>query len=430
MSALVKRVGVPFRWSARDGLGPNGKLMARSYGTELEGVFARAGVARAVDSNGVLTVVAHSVPRFSREGGLQALLIETGSTNLCRESQQFDDANWGKAPSVTVAANVAIAPDGTLTADRLDHDGVGASHGAARLCVFTGDGEKSMSIYLKAGTAAFTEIAVHDSTAAITRHRARLTWATLAVTTTLGSGTLYTLEALANGWYRLMASVPGVIAANSNSLFVYPVGTVPSGAGNVYAWGAQVENVLVPTSYIPTTTATASRVYDRLYFPFRLSPRECTVYVRGFERMDPSRSGLSNNYALLHVGATLVDPNFYLFRELSSAAGYKFVHDNAATMESPAVGAAVTYGDTVELRGVLSSTGTALVGCSENGAIEEVSAASAATALGSAWSALTLEVGAFENSPSTFQGSFAFTHICVALGTRSMAEMRALAEVD
>ena len=54
-----KRVAVPFLFRAADGLGANGKLIARAYGSEVEGVFTRAGKKAVSADVGALTV-AHS----------------------------------------------------------------------------------------------------------------------------------------------------------------------------------------------------------------------------------------------------------------------------------------------------------------------------------------------------------------------------------
>jgi hypothetical protein len=42
-----------------------------------------------------------------------------GVRNLLDRSEEFDNAVWGKQPSTTITPNVALAPDGTMTADRV-----------------------------------------------------------------------------------------------------------------------------------------------------------------------------------------------------------------------------------------------------------------------------------------------------------------------
>jgi hypothetical protein len=55
-------------------------------------------------------------------------LIEESRTNLQVYSEEFDNGAWSKVRT-TITANTIIAPDGTLTADKLVQDNDKASAG-------------------------------------------------------------------------------------------------------------------------------------------------------------------------------------------------------------------------------------------------------------------------------------------------------------
>lgn len=172
-------------------------------------------------------------------------------SNLLIATEQFD--TWSNV-TTTVTANAGTAPDGTTTADLLAASATDSRR--ERNVTFTGDGEKCVSVYLKAGTSTLSSVRIVDSTAATVRHRVNVTWTAgvPSLSTNSGAGTLYPVEALANGWYRILFSATGIVAANTNAIGVYADTSL--GTGTVYAWGAQVENATVPTTYQRVVTAT------------------------------------------------------------------------------------------------------------------------------------------------------------------------------
>lgn len=432
MIATRKRVPALFRWDVRDGLGANGKLVARSYGSELEGVFTRAGVKYVADKNGLLIPVAHSTPAFGyvhdADGALvQGLLTGPSRTNLVTRSQEFDNAAWAKAPGVTVTANAATAPDGTATMDLLTSDGSGALQLLSQSVTFTGDGEKCFSVFLRQGTAAITEFGLYDSTAIVHRHRVGVSWNSgiPSLATQTGAGTRYAPVWYYNDGWRVSASATGIVAANANIIALYPAG-VAAVAGTVYAWGAQAENAVEPSSYIQTGATAVTRAADSLYFPFTALPQEMTAYVKGVEQSRANATPAADS-GILHIGsAANTDPRFLVYRS-SLGAGYRAQHDTGAGVAAGPVATTAARGDTVELRAVLASDGAVTVGASLNGGAEATGGPTAALALGAAWSDTRLYLNSIG---SIAPGAFAFESVVIAAGTKTMDEMRALAEVD
>lgn len=417
-----KRVTVPFLFRAADGLGANGKLIARAYGTEVEGVFTRAGKKAVSADVGALTV-AHSVPPLGTVDGEAALVLESAATNLVIRSQEF--GSWTNS-AVTVTDNAATAPDGTVTADLLT-TAVGGGGSRYQTVTFTGNASKAFGLWLKPGTATRTMFAIYDATAGAYRHQVRVQWSggTPTLTTEAGAGTLFTPEQdPGTGFWRCMATADGVLAANTNRFYVFP--HTETADGTCYMWGAQAEDATALSSYVATEGSTVARVADACYFPFTLTPREMTVYVRGIERL-AANVAPSADSGILHIGSATfaTDAKLALYRN-SGAAGYRTQHDPGTATATSAIGATATIGDTVELRAVLGSTGTMIAGVSINAGTEATNGPSTAQALATAWAANRLYLNSLGSGNV---GAFAFTHVCVALGTKTLDEMRALAEV-
>lgn len=375
---------------------------------------AAAGVARS----------AHYIVPTGRTQPIQTLLLEPQRTNLCIRSEEFDDAAWTKS-GVTVTANAIIAPDGTQTADLLTSAGSVASENVTRAVTFTGNGTKCMAVYLKAGTAALTALNIRDTTASVDRHLVTVTWAAgvPTIATSLGAGIRYPVEALANGWYRILASVDDIVATNTNSIVIYPTGA-GTAAGTVYAWGAQVENAIVPSSYIKTAANTVTRSADSLYFPYTAPPQAMTIYVRGVHRGSRYEAG---SVILQISGDGNQNPRLQINRPAATTPIH-FQTVNAANTFSTInpSGPEPVLNDLVEYRGILRANGNLGYGHTLNNGAESVATVITGTPLEAAWGGTRLYIG--RNGPGN-AGLFAFTHVLIAKGEQSLATMRQLAGV-
>jgi len=227
---------------------------------------SRASSATYYDANGVIQTAAVDEARTAAylpdgNGNFVStgpLLLEAAGTNLLLQSEDFS-TTWITA-SATVTANSDVAPDGTTTADTITASSSIIGRVQQQI-TFTGDGEKAISVWLKAGTAPTSIIKIDDSTAGFAlRLSLSITWTNGVASGSITQGTLQGIDAFPNGWYRIRASATGVVAANSNRYRIEPDST--NGTGSVIAWGAQAENGSLPTSYIPTTSSTATRAAD------------------------------------------------------------------------------------------------------------------------------------------------------------------------
>jgi hypothetical protein len=206
------------------------------------------------------TTAAYYGPRFDYDPVTLApkgLLIEEARTNLAVQSENFS-VSWSSS-FLTVTTNTTVAPDGTTTADTLTPNTTSGvvSQGLS----FTGDGTKSVSVFLKAGTSGTTLFFLRDTTTSSTRGSATITWtAGVPSAVATSGGTIEAVEDYGNGWYRIKLILAGVIAANSNSLRIQADSV--SGTGTVIVWGAQAENGAFATSYIPTVASQVTRSAD------------------------------------------------------------------------------------------------------------------------------------------------------------------------
>jgi len=216
--------------------------------------FTRASTGTYVGSDGLIKTAVTNEARFDHNpttGESLGLLVEEARTNLVLRSEELDNASWTKQSSVSVSANTTISPDGALTADTVTAD---QSLGIFQSVAATVSTTYTNSVYIKAGTA--TAIMLRDDTGA-GRHIV-FNPSTGVITATSGTLVSSGSQALNNGWYRYFmtyvadaTTARGIIRPNS-----------AGSAQTFIAWGAQIEAGAFATSYIPTTTATATRAAD------------------------------------------------------------------------------------------------------------------------------------------------------------------------
>ena len=222
--------------------------------------FTRASTAYYTNSAGVLTSVASGVLRTGDRGSL----IEGAGTNLCLQSQTFDNATWAKS-NVTVTADAAVAPDGTTTADRIEVTAAASTTLYQQNITATATAATA-SIYVKNGNLGASDcddFLIRNVTTSTNIAGGKFDWTTGIFTASTG-GTA-TVTSLANGWYRITISISSGITISDNLRFwVGAVGNTETAGQYFYGWGAQLEATAYASSYIPTTTASATRAADSL----------------------------------------------------------------------------------------------------------------------------------------------------------------------
>lgn len=235
--------------------------------------FTRASSGTYYDNAGLLVSAGNDVPRYAYDPHtLQyaGLLYEAAATNQLLRSQEFDNASWGKVRS-TVTANATIAPDGTLTAEKLVIDATAAnSHYVSQPTVKTyvpGD-VVTFSYHIKKSDYNFHILRFITGGAIVSSVSAALNLVT-GVISGVSAGISTHLEILPNGYYRFgitfTCTGSGVVNALS---YLSETGTItittPTAGFGTFLWGAQLEDGPNMTSYIPTLGATAARAADLL----------------------------------------------------------------------------------------------------------------------------------------------------------------------
>jgi hypothetical protein len=157
-----------------------------------------------------------------------------------------DFAGWLNAGG-TVTTNTAISPDGTQNADTLTGARYQISLGA-NIFTFTCfakklDGDNKFVLRFDVPATVFAQFDLNTGTIDLT-----------------SAGYTSSITAIGNGWYRCSLTSTSTITI-TNAVVVSASG----GTFSTYVWGAQIEASSYPTSYIPTTSASATRVADVMH---------------------------------------------------------------------------------------------------------------------------------------------------------------------
>lgn len=227
--------------------------------------FTRASGATRTAQNGLLEVVASGVPRIDYDPvtlACKGLLVEEARTNLLLYSQEFDNAYWVKS-NTTVVADAVTAPDGALTADKVVASATTSIHGiTVPSTSYTSGGAYTMSVFAKAGEYSVFSI-IRSGTGGFS---ARFDLSTGTATDLIGGGKVSATH-VGGGWYRCsMSWTSSSSTARTHSIQIEnPSGTnsfLGDGTSGIYLWGAQLAAKPFPGSYVPTTTAAATKAAD------------------------------------------------------------------------------------------------------------------------------------------------------------------------
>lgn len=235
--------------------------------------FSRASNATYVGKSGTIVTAATDQPRFeysSSNGMYLGVLNEKQRVNYIIQSENFS-TTWA-ATNITVSNNSTSAPDGNFTADLLI-EGVAntalMTQSATVLTANLGAG----SVFLKSGPNSGTSwVKLFVSGAGAANGAAawfNLNTGALGSNSIIGGGAqpIAAIDTYADGWYRcrISANCPGETGLSLSFHSASADGSNTRVANSTYfAWGGQLENERTGTSYIPTTTSTATRASERM----------------------------------------------------------------------------------------------------------------------------------------------------------------------
>jgi hypothetical protein len=209
------------------------------------------------------TSTINSAPRFDHNpttGESLGLLVEEQRTNLLLQSEDFS-TTW-TASRTSITANVEVAPNGTTTADKLIANTDANTHSVNQNATLTA-ASWTFSVFLKQAEYDGARILVFDGTS-IT-YGAIFDLATGSFVSSTNSPLGTSVSPAGNGFFRCSITVTGTAATGAAQVRPVSAGGdnfAGDGTSGIYLWGAQLEAGTFPTSYIPTTTATATRAAD------------------------------------------------------------------------------------------------------------------------------------------------------------------------
>jgi hypothetical protein len=222
----------------------------------------------------VLLTAANNVARFDHNpltGESLGLLTEEQRTNLNTYSEQPDNAAWSKL-NTTITANAVVAPDGTVTADKLVENTATTSHILAvpSTTAYVSGSTYTASIYLKKGERSI--VGISQNTFADFGSTWRYAVFDLNAGTIVNqvADPLATITHVGNGWYRCTITLTATASATgrlvrmwlSNGATTLTPAYTGDGFSGVYVWGAQSEAGAFATNYIKTEASQVTRAAD------------------------------------------------------------------------------------------------------------------------------------------------------------------------
>ncbi len=205
-----------------------------------------------------------------------SFLLEPQSTNLLTFSEDF--SKWANTGSETIdVANALISPSGLLDATKLQEANSNFGyHRLTKSITASSSTDYSLSFFAKKGTISYVQLLLININNSESSSKVfDLENGVIGETVLNGGGTLSDskIEDFGNGWYRCsivaqLSTPPNTFrinlanAATGNTTNLGMVQYAGSGNGNIYIWGAQLEQLSYSTSYIPTAGTTVTRAQE------------------------------------------------------------------------------------------------------------------------------------------------------------------------
>lgn len=191
-------------------------------------------------------------------------LVKTAVTNLLLKSQEISDTGSWSRTNVSLDPNVAVAPDGTLTADKLiaaNGIAVGSTRVTQAITKAAAATTYTLSVFAKTGDAGTGSLQLVVVDTASTANNAGVTFSTTLGTITVPaapngsfSNASATITPFDNNWYRCSLTFTTFTETAIQVRLTSRLPTPGDGVSGLYVWGAQIEASSTDGEYVPTTT--------------------------------------------------------------------------------------------------------------------------------------------------------------------------------
>lgn len=232
--------------------GANGEAM--TFTRSGTATCSRQGLATTGIANGDLVTCATDQPRVERLGGVPGLRVESTRTNETPRSQEIDNAAWTNVATIVAnptlnAANAAVAPDGTTTAEDYTFPATAAGQQSIRLGATIPTVCNSVSCSHTIFVRGFSGVGTVDI----------CSWDT-------GTPDCVGCAFTDTSWSRCSITVvnSGSVAVGVGNSTLWNGGAARA-SNRVFVWGAQSEVGTHPTSYIPTVSAAVTRNEETVF---------------------------------------------------------------------------------------------------------------------------------------------------------------------
>ena len=258
-SLLNERSGLSF---VADDMSACVKGHTTNFDGDANGLFTYTSPSTKYVTNSAGVLVPGTTMRCDHDasGNKLGLLIEEQRTNLLLRSAEFDNASWTKT-NTTVTADQVAAPDGTVSADKIE-----ASSTTSEMrqdATVTGTSATLFAFFKKGSSAtAMNILAIRSQTGGTTLLAASINLDTGAITYITGSSGAVAID-WGNGWWLFYMTATITSGHTIRSSVGNNGSAIASGAFS-YIWGAQLEAGAFPTSYIPTAGSQVTRAADAI----------------------------------------------------------------------------------------------------------------------------------------------------------------------
>ena len=309
-------------------------------------VFYRNSTATSINEHGLVSYSGFNEPRFDHDVTTRqskGLLIEPSIANWIRYSTNLSGSGWGLNNTTTTLAPDVVAPDGTTGSvyENMENssNAYHALHYSASIPVTSGQ-YYTISSWVKRGPNYRTDINSGNYQFYCSRGTGSV--ATVSISSDFKSIISHSntvdrsITLFPNDWVRVTYS----FQSNQNSSNVTPHwlhgnggSYLGNGTSSVYVWGCQFEQLIYPTSYIPTDKGNVIYrgaehcVIDGTDFSDFYNPLESSVYVDGIMNVPTSYAG---QYNILNVGDSNNDGHG-IFRENGTKDVWYHIRNNNST---------------------------------------------------------------------------------------------------